>query len=65
MAQADLIKTTGKQISLYQKLGISAMTYLHLPLAIDHNGIKLSKQNRAPPIDNAKRAHQWKLHLLS
>lgn len=50
---ADLIETTGKQISLYQKLAASSITYLHLPLALDANGNKLSKQNRAPSIDNA------------
>lgn len=50
---ADLITPTGRQISLYKKLSVTPITYLHLPLALDDNGNKLSKQNRAPAIDNA------------
>ncbi|MFN1550590.1 tRNA glutamyl-Q(34) synthetase GluQRS [Vibrio natriegens] len=48
---ADLIEPTGRQISLYQILGQSEVSYLHLPLAIDDNGNKLSKQNHATAID--------------
>lgn len=49
---ADLIEPTGRQISLYRQLGAKEVTYLHLPLAVDQNGHKLSKQNHAPAIDN-------------
>ncbi|MGY3570728.1 tRNA glutamyl-Q(34) synthetase GluQRS [Vibrio paucivorans] len=48
---ADLIEPTGRQISLYRSLGTPEVSYLHLPLAIDDNGNKLSKQNHAPAID--------------
>ncbi|NVC93454.1 tRNA glutamyl-Q(34) synthetase GluQRS [Vibrio natriegens] len=48
---ADLIEPTGRQISLYQILGQPEVSYLHLPLAIDNNGNKLSKQNHATAID--------------
>ncbi len=48
---ADLIEPTGRQISLYQILGQPEVTYLHLPLAMDDNGNKLSKQNHATAID--------------
>ncbi|KGK18723.1 tRNA glutamyl-Q(34) synthetase GluQRS [Vibrio navarrensis] len=48
---ADLIEPTGRQISLYQMLGQSPVRYLHLPLAVDHSGNKLSKQNHATGID--------------
>ncbi|WP_440878212.1 tRNA glutamyl-Q(34) synthetase GluQRS [Vibrio natriegens] len=48
---ADLIEPTGRQISLYQILGQPEVCYLHLPLAIDDNGNKLSKQNHATAID--------------
>ncbi|GMQ45480.1 tRNA glutamyl-Q(34) synthetase GluQRS [Vibrio sp. 10N] len=48
---ADLIEPTGRQISLYNVLGAKPVTYLHLPLAIDDNGNKLSKQNHATAID--------------
>lgn len=49
---ADLIEPTGRQISLYKMLGIRPVRYLHLPLALDINGQKLSKQNHAPAVDN-------------
>ncbi len=48
---ADLIEPTGRQISLYQQLGHPPVSYLHLPLAVDQAGHKLSKQNHAPAID--------------
>ncbi|WED22372.1 tRNA glutamyl-Q(34) synthetase GluQRS [Vibrio sp. JC009] len=48
---ADLIEPTGRQISLYKLLGLDAVSYLHLPLAIDSTGNKLSKQNHAKAID--------------
>ncbi|WP_300180530.1 tRNA glutamyl-Q(34) synthetase GluQRS [uncultured Aliivibrio sp.] len=50
---ADLIEPTGRQISLYRQLGKKEVSYLHLPLAVDDSGNKLSKQNYAPAIDNA------------
>lgn len=48
---ADLIEPTGRQISLYKMLGLDPVKYLHLPLATDGNGNKLSKQNHATAID--------------
>jgi glutamyl-Q tRNA(Asp) synthetase len=48
---ADLIDPTGRQIGLYQQLGLPRISYLHLPLAVTENGNKLSKQNHAPAID--------------
>lgn len=48
---ADLIEPTGRQISLYHTLNKKPVSYLHLPLAIDNNGNKLSKQNHASAID--------------
>ncbi len=49
---ADLIEPTGRQVSLYQKLNVSPIRYLHLPLALDLHGNKLSKQNHAPAVNN-------------
>lgn len=49
---ADLIEPTGRQITLYQMLGKTPLSYLHLPLALDSSGHKLSKQNHAKAIDN-------------
>ena len=47
---ADLIEPTVRQISLYQHLGYPQPGYLHLPLAVNENGDKLSKQNHAPAL---------------
>lgn len=47
---ADLIEPTVRQISLYQHLGYPQPGYLHLPLAVNTNGDKLSKQNHAPAL---------------
>ncbi|MYM59467.1 tRNA glutamyl-Q(34) synthetase GluQRS [Vibrio sp. OCN044] len=48
---ADLIEPTGRQISLYHILNQPLINYIHLPLATDKSGQKLSKQNHAPAID--------------
>lgn len=48
---ADLLPTTGKQLSLYQLLGKQPPSYVHLPLATTEPGVKLSKQNHALAID--------------
>jgi len=47
---ADLIAPTVRQLSLYQHLGLPAPSYVHLPLACNANGDKLSKQNHAPAL---------------
>ncbi|POU01005.1 tRNA glutamyl-Q(34) synthetase GluQRS [Escherichia sp. ESNIH1] len=47
---ADLIAPTVRQISLYQQLGWQPPDYVHLPLALNSDGNKLSKQNHAPPL---------------
>ncbi len=44
---ADLLYTTGKQLTLYQLLNKKPPTYLHLPVAVTAPGKKLSKQNHA------------------
>ena len=48
---ADLLPTTGKQISLYRLLNKPLPDYLHLPVAVTSPGHKLSKQNHALAID--------------
>ncbi|QLR41884.1 tRNA glutamyl-Q(34) synthetase GluQRS [Enterobacter sp. RHBSTW-00994] len=47
---ADLIEPTVRQISLYQHFGWQAPDYIHLPLALNEQGNKLSKQNHAPAL---------------
>ncbi|TVO35459.1 tRNA glutamyl-Q(34) synthetase GluQRS [Vibrio algivorus] len=48
---ADLIEPTGRQINLYRTLQQPEVSYIHLPLAVDVQGNKLSKQNHAPAVD--------------
>ncbi|MGF1696682.1 tRNA glutamyl-Q(34) synthetase GluQRS [Vibrio lamellibrachiae] len=49
---ADLIEPTGRQINLYHAMKKPEVSYVHLPLALDDNGNKLSKQNHAPALNN-------------
>ncbi|HSR63228.1 MAG TPA: tRNA glutamyl-Q(34) synthetase GluQRS [Gammaproteobacteria bacterium] len=53
---ADLIDSTPRQIYLQRMLEYSVPGYLHLPVAIDDTGRKISKQNNAPGIDVAQGA---------
>ena len=48
----DLLNNTPRQIYLQRKLGLSVPRYLHIALALDAHGQKLSKQTHAPAIDN-------------
>ena len=47
---ADLVEPTVRQISLYHQFGWTAPDYIHLPLAVNAQGCKLSKQNHAPAL---------------
>lgn len=48
----DLLETTPKQVLLMQVLGASAPSYAHIPVLVDDQGRKLSKQNHATPINS-------------
>jgi glutamyl-Q tRNA(Asp) synthetase len=50
---ADLLDSTPRQIFLQRTLRLPVPVYLHIPVAVDSRGRKLSKQNRAPAV-NAK-----------
>lgn len=50
---ADLLGSTGRQIHLQQLLDYQSPEYLHLPVAVNPDGKKLSKQTRAPAVNAA------------
>lgn len=47
----DLLDSTPRQILLQRLLGLPTPAYLHLPLAVDAEGCKLSKSSDAPAVD--------------
>lgn len=49
---ADLLDSTPRQIFLQQLLGLPQPRYLHLPLVVNADGEKLSKQTGAQAFDN-------------
>jgi glutamyl-Q tRNA(Asp) synthetase len=58
---ADLLTSTPRQIALQGALGLSTPEYAHLPVAIDANGIKLSKSTGAAAIDARQPARElWR-----
>ena len=58
---ADLLGSTARQVALQGGLGLTTPEYAHLPLAIDANGIKLSKSTGAAAIDARQPARElWR-----
>jgi glutamyl-Q tRNA(Asp) synthetase len=51
---SDLLEPTARQLTLFTTLNNPIPVYGHVPLAVTANGYKLSKQNKAPGINNNK-----------
>ncbi len=50
---ADLLESSARQIWLIDLLSLPVPRYAHVPVAVDANGEKLSKQTHAAPVDPA------------
>jgi glutamyl-Q tRNA(Asp) synthetase len=48
---SDLLDNTPRQLYLQRVLKLDSPEYMHLPVAVDQRGIKLSKQTHAEPVD--------------
>ena len=59
----DLLDQTPKQIYLQQLLGLETPRYMHVPVIVDRQGYKLSKQTQASAVDLTK-PHQVIFKLL-
>ena len=51
---ADLLGNTPRQIYLQDLLGLRQLNYSHLPLAVDHTGVKISKSTYSTSVDVKK-----------
>ena len=60
---SDLLEVTTRQMTLYQYWELPFARYLHLPLAMGDNGLKLSKQNHALAL-NKQQPKQQLLNAL-
>ena len=60
---ADLLISTPRQLYLQQLLGLPHPVYMHLPVALDVNGEKISKQTGAIPVDTKTPGRQLYLAL--
>ncbi len=48
----DLLEPTARQLTFFSTLNTQAPQYGHIPLAVTETGYKLSKQNKAPALDD-------------
>lgn len=48
---ADLLDSTPRQICIQQIFAFSRPKYMHMPVMVDRQGVKLSKQTHAPAVD--------------
>jgi glutamyl-Q tRNA(Asp) synthetase len=60
---ADLLASTPRQIHLQRCLGLATPGYLHVPVAVNAQGEKLSKQTLAPAVQACEAASQLRAAL--
>lgn len=53
---SDLLEMTAQQCQIYRALGGTIPAWLHIPVIVNEQGQKLSKQNLAPALDDLKPA---------
>lgn len=53
---SDLLDMTAQQQQIFQALGAQPPQWLHIPVILNDQGQKLSKQNHAPALDDSKPA---------
>lgn len=51
---ADLLDSTARQVLLQNSLNLAQPTYAHIPIAVDADGVKLSKRQGADPVSSRK-----------
>jgi glutamyl-Q tRNA(Asp) synthetase len=62
---ADLLTSTPRQLLLQQSLELALPAYAHVPLATDHQGVKLSKSAGAGAVDTTQPAMElWRALLF-
>lgn len=62
---ADLMDSVGRQCLIYDALKRPRPEYLHLPVVVDENGRKLSKSDRADPIEALNPNQAFRLALCA
>ncbi len=62
---ADLLDNTARQIWLGSILNYPSLSYMHLPLAMNNQGQKLSKQNLAQALDLSKASELLQQAILA
>lgn len=62
---SDLLETTAQQQQIYRALGAEPPRWLHIPVILNHQGQKLSKQTHAPALDDSQPAENLTRALAS